>query len=126
MKESFLRFSGISGAIAVGFGALGAHFLKEHLSDKMMAAFETGVRYQMYHTLALIAIALLHEKFKERSIRRAGRLFMAGIILFSGSLYLMAFASLGGAQDMSLIGAMTPLGGICFIIGWLFFLRTMF
>ena len=73
MKESFLRFSGISGAIAVGFGALGAHFLKERLSDEMMAAFETGVRYQMYHTLALMAVALIHEKLKRSEERRVGK-----------------------------------------------------
>ena len=124
MFKKFLLFATMSGAVAVALGALGAHFLKEHLSERMMNAFETGVRYQVYHSLALIGLALVHEKMEERSLRRAGRLFMAGIILFSGSLYAMAFAQLGGLQ-WDWVGAITPLGGICFILGWLMFAFTL-
>ncbi|HEY6161524.1 MAG TPA: DUF423 domain-containing protein [Bacteroidia bacterium] len=123
MVKKILLFASISGAVAVALGALGAHFLKEHLSDKMMNAFETGVRYQMYHSLALIGLALVHEKMEERSLRRAGRLFMAGIILFSGSLYAMVFAQLGG-MSWDWLGPITPLGGVCFILGWLMFAFT--
>ncbi|MDD5302521.1 MAG: DUF423 domain-containing protein [Elusimicrobia bacterium] len=93
--------------LAVGLGAFGAHALKARLSPEMLAIFETGVRYQAYHALALLLLAAL------RGPSKAGWCFTAGIVLFSGSLYLLA---LTGARKW---GAVTPIGGVLFLIGWL-------
>lgn len=94
--------------IDVALGAFGAHALKNRLSPEMLAVFETGVRYQAYHALALLLLAAL------RGPDRAGWCFLAGIVLFSGSLYALA---LTGARWL---GAITPLGGLLFLAGWLF------
>lgn len=93
--------------LAVGLGAFGAHALKARLSPEMLAIFETGVRYQVYHALALLLLAALRGPVK------AGWCFTAGIVLFSGSLYILA---LTGVRKW---GAVTPIGGILFLIGWL-------
>ena len=96
--------------LAVGLGAFGAHALKARLSPEMLAIFETGVRYQVYHALALLLLAAL------RGPEKAGWCFTAGIALFSGSLYLLA---LTGVKKW---GAVTPIGGLLFLIGWLIML----
>lgn len=93
--------------LAVGLGAFGAHALKSRLSPEMLAIFETGVKYQVYHALALLLVAAL------RGPSKAAWCFTAGIALFSGSLYLLA---LTGEKKW---GAVTPLGGLLFLIGWL-------
>jgi uncharacterized membrane protein YgdD (TMEM256/DUF423 family) len=93
--------------LAVGLGAFGAHALKTRLTPEMLAIFETGVRYQVYHALALLLLAAL------RGPGKAGWCFAAGIALFSGSLYLLA---LTGVKKW---GAITPIGGLLFLIGWL-------
>ena len=93
--------------LAVGFGAFGAHALKTRLTPDMLAIFETGVRYQVYHALALLLLAAV------RGPSKAGWCFAAGIVLFSGSLYILA---LTGVRKW---GAVTPIGGVLFLIGWL-------
>ena len=98
--------------LAVALGAFGAHALKAVLSDEMKAVFETGVRYQTYHALGLFAAAWLGSRFPSRFVSAAGACFMGGIILFSGSLYAL---SLTGIRKF---GAVTPLGGLLFLIGW--------
>ncbi|HVE14025.1 MAG TPA: DUF423 domain-containing protein [Elusimicrobiota bacterium] len=97
--------------LSVAIGAFGAHGLKNVLSDEMKAVFETGVRYQAYHSLALLALAFLAERVPSRA-PAAGACFAAGILLFSGSLYAL---SLTGARKL---GAITPLGGLLFLAGW--------
>lgn len=114
---SMLNRYGALGALyallAVAFGAFGAHGLKDVLDEDMLEVFETGVRYQMYHGLALLVIAVLSERVSNvRLIRRGAMLLHIGIILFSGSLYVL---SLSGVK---VLGAITPLGGVCFIVGW--------
>ena len=96
--------------LAVGLGAFGAHALKERLSPEMLTIFETGVRYQVYHALALLLLAAL------RGPGKAAWCFTAGIVLFSGSLYILA---LTGVKKW---GAVTPIGGVLFLAGWLIFL----
>ncbi len=93
--------------LAVGLGAFGAHALKTRLTPDMLAIFETGVRYQVYHALALLLLAAV------RGPSKAGWCFTAGIVLFSGSLYILA---LTGVRKW---GAVTPIGGVLFLIGWL-------
>jgi len=97
----------------VALGAFAAHGLKTTLTPEMLATFETGVRYQMYHAFALFAAAWGFTRWQTRAFTLAGWLFVAGIVIFSGSLYLLAFT---GARWL---GAVTPLGGLAFLAGWL-------
>jgi uncharacterized membrane protein YgdD (TMEM256/DUF423 family) len=98
--------------LAVALGAFGAHGLKTRVTPDLLAVFETGVRYHMYHALALLAVAWQVERSGSPLAPAAGWLFVAGIAIFSGSLYAMTFT---GARWL---GAITPIGGICFIAGW--------
>jgi uncharacterized membrane protein YgdD (TMEM256/DUF423 family) len=124
MKKRFLVFSGFSGAIAVALGAMAAHFLRSKLDSGLITemnlqTFETAARYQMYHSIVLLAVALFTEKFDHRLIHKAGYCFMTGIVLFSGSLYLLATANLMGLTSVNWLGPITPIGGLFFISGWL-------
>jgi uncharacterized membrane protein YgdD (TMEM256/DUF423 family) len=114
MARLFLIFGGVFAFMAVAGGAFGTHGLKSRISAEMLSVFEIGVRYQMYHALALIATAYLHLKRPSWFVVASGWLFVIGIILFSGSLYLL---SLGG---LAWLGPMTPMGGFAFLLGWLF------
>lgn len=116
MQRTFLIIAAVSGLIAVVLGAFGAHGLKGRLEPKLLDAFETGVRYQFFHTFALIAVALLIEKLGAAQLVPAGWLFAIGIVLFSGSLYLLAVTS------WKWLGPITPLGGLLFIAGWVMLL----
>jgi len=105
--------------IAVGLGAFGAHALKNKISSDMLAVFETGVRYQFYHALGLLAVGWLAKTHPNSLVPAAGWSFTVGIIIFSGSLYIL---SLSGVRWL---GAVTPLGGLAFLAGWiLVFLST--
>lgn len=110
------RALGLAGAVAaflaVALGAFGAHALRSRLSPDLLATFETGVRYHMYHALALLACAWAADRWSYPQIVWAGWLFVAGIALFAGSLYLL---TLTGARWW---GAVTPLGGLAFLAGW--------
>ena len=97
----------------MALGAFAAHALKATLPPDMLAVFETGVRYQMYHAFALFAAAWGFARWQTRVFSIAGILFVAGIVIFSGSLYLLAFTGLRW------LGAITPLGGLAFLAGWL-------
>lgn len=114
MSQYFLMIAAGSGFFAVLLGAFGAHSLKSRLSESLMSAFQTGVQYHFYHTLALLAVALLMQRSVMTTwVVSAGYSFIAGILLFSGSLYALAF---GGPRWL---GPVTPLGGLCFMAGWL-------
>lgn len=102
----------IAGGIAVILGAFGAHGLKSRVDPEMLAVFETGVRYQMYHALALLAVGLARLHWPTGLVSAAGWFFLAGIVIFSGSLYLMT------ATGARWLGAITPIGGVAFILGW--------
>ena len=103
----------VTGAIAVMLGAFGAHALRARVSEQLLNVFEIGVRYQMYHALALLAVGWAITRWPGPATNAAGWLFLAGIVIFSGSLYLM---TLTGARWL---GAITPLGGLCLIAGWI-------
>ena len=114
MQKTLFITAAISGALAVGLGAFAAHGLKGFLEkNEMLNTFETAVRYHFYHTFALLAVALLFLKVQDKLLYYSGNLFILGIILFSGSLYLMCFTGI------KKIGIITPFGGLAFITGWL-------
>ena len=112
MDRTFLLAGAVAGLIAVGFGAFGAHGLRGRLTPEMLSVFETGVRYHMYHALALLLTAALMPRIQGKAIVAAGWLFVAGIVLFSGSLYLLA------VTGITVLGAITPIGGVAFLAGW--------
>lgn len=131
MQKRFLVFSGFSGAIAVALGAMAAHFLRSKIatgliSETDLQTFETAAKYQMYHSIALLGLALLFDKYDVKLISKAGYCFMAGIVLFSGSLYLIATADLIGIESVRWLGPITPIGGLFFITGWLLLAYTGF
>lgn len=114
MPNILLAFAAASGFFAVGLGAFAAHGLKDRLTPEMLSVFHTGVQYQMYHSLALIGVAILTKVLGVNIwLQASGGLFLAGIVLFSGSLYVLA---LGGPR---IFGPITPLGGLFFLLGWL-------
>ena len=113
-----LRWAALSGALAVGIGAFGAHGLKPHLSEYQISIFEKGGQYHFVHTLALLAVGILIERTGYATrLRWSARLFAAGIVFFSGSLYLLACRDLL-PFPVGWAGPVTPLGGLCFIAGW--------
>lgn len=107
-----------SGAIAVILGAFGSHFLAEKLADKSLSAYKTGVEYHLIHTLALFCTALLYRIYRIKGLFYIGLYFLAGILLFSGSLYLLATQSLLGITLPKVFGLLTPLGGLALIGAW--------
>ena len=109
----FFSLGAVSGLVAVAAGAFGAHALRARLDPSALAVFETGARYQMYHALALIAVAWAAARWPGPWPGRAGWLFVAGTLLFSGSLYALALSGIRA------LGAVTPFGGVAFLAGWL-------
>lgn len=115
-SKSILTTAGILGGIAVILGALGAHALKDLLSEAQVSSFNTAVRYQMWHAIALLALALLANKIK--GIKGIFWSWLSGVILFSGSIYLLNLDELMGL-DLGFLGPITPLGGLAMILGWI-------
>jgi uncharacterized membrane protein YgdD (TMEM256/DUF423 family) len=113
MVVGWFATGAVAAALGVALGAFGAHGLRAHVAADALAVFETGVRYQMVHALGLLAVAWAAARWPGPWVEAAGWLFVAGIVLFSGSLYLL---TLTGARWL---GAITPLGGVAFIVGWL-------
>lgn len=109
----FASLGAWSALIAVAAGAFGAHALRTRLDTAMLAAFETGARYQMYHALGLFAVAWCIARWPGRLTTASGWLFVVGTVLFSGSLYLMAITG------QRALGVVTPFGGVAFMAGWL-------
>lgn len=108
---SWIRVAGVLGFLGVAIGAFGAHGLKQRVSPELLAIFNTGVLYHLLHAVALLALALFGSA-TGRAITWPAALWLSGIVLFSGSLYLLA---LTGVKQL---GAVTPLGGLCFLAGW--------
>ncbi len=113
----FLLFGAVFAGAAVAAGAFGAHFLKGVLDPPMLAVFETAARYQMYHALSLCIVAWAIDRYPGQNLKPVGWLFVTGILLFSGSLYVLALSG------VRWLGALTPLGGTAFITGWGLFAR---
>jgi uncharacterized membrane protein YgdD (TMEM256/DUF423 family) len=113
MDRLFAVVGSVSAFLAVLAGAFGAHTLRTRITPDLLAVFETAARYHMYHALGLFAVAWAATQWPTTLVRTAGWLFVAGTVVFSGSLYVL---SLTGARWL---GAVTPLGGLCFLAGWL-------
>jgi uncharacterized membrane protein YgdD (TMEM256/DUF423 family) len=112
MERHFLTIGALSAAISVAAGAFGAHALRARVEPRLLEVFETAARYQMYHALALMAVAWVAGRWPGTLSTASGWLFVAGTLLFSGSLYAMTFTGVRA------LGAITPIGGVCFIAGW--------
>ena len=112
MERLFRVFGTLSALVSVGAGAFGAHGLKGRLDPEMLSIFEVGARYQMYHAFALIAAAWLQTKWPSKLLTIGGWMFVAGTILFSGSLYMLSMT------DEKWLGMITPFGGLAFMAGW--------
>jgi uncharacterized membrane protein YgdD (TMEM256/DUF423 family) len=113
MDRRFFVLGALSGFVAVAAGAFGAHALRARLDPGALAVFETGARYQMYHALGLLAVGWAAARWPGPWAGRAGWLFVAGTLLFSGSLYALALSG------VRWLGAVTPLGGVAFLAGWI-------
>jgi uncharacterized membrane protein YgdD (TMEM256/DUF423 family) len=112
MDKTFLLVGAAAGFLGVALGAFGAHGLRARLSPDMLMVFETGVRYHLYHAIAIVLAGLVAARLDGWLIRAAGWSFTAGIVLFSGSLYVLALTGI------TTFGAITPLGGLAFLLGW--------
>lgn len=119
MHRGFIKTAAILGALSVAVGAFAAHQLRGNIPDNALEIFETAVKYQFYHVFALMAVGILFKEFPTKLMLWSGRLFIAGIILFSGSLYILTAVKAAAITGYDWIGAITPLGGLCFILGWI-------
>lgn len=114
MERLFFGLGALLSGLAVAVGAFGAHALRGRIPPNLLETYETGVKYHFYHALALLAVALLINRWPNSNLPViAGWLFVAGVVLFSGSLYLLA------VTGVRWLGAITPFGGVAFIVGWL-------
>ena len=118
MRKNY-RFTAVLGAIGVILGALGSHWVKSKVSPELLEAYKTGVLYHMIHVMAMFIALILGDINKLNKPVAAARFFALGIILFSGSLYIMAFAQAFGSSA-KFIGPVTPMGGVAFIVGWIY------
>ena len=118
MHKQYLVTAAWLAAITVALGAFGVHGLKAILTPASLSTFETGVRYQFYHVFALAITGILWKEYPGKLLLMAGRFFILGILFFSGSLYLLTFLAVQGISDFRWVGAITPLGGLFFILGW--------
>lgn len=120
MQKIFLIIAGVLGVIAVGLGAFGAHALRNMLeSSGRVDTFETAVKYHFWHVLALVAVAILIDKFNAVMLQYAGWSFIVGVLIFSGSLYVLCMTGI------TKLGAITPIGGLAFILGWIFLILAV-
>lgn len=118
MNKRIIIIASVFGMLAVILGAFGAHNLKSQLGPTDLAIWKTAVEYQFYHTLALLFLSTF-SRFKSRAINLASWFFTIGILFFSGSLYLLAAKDLLNISQISILGPITPIGGLFFILGWI-------
>ena len=122
MKKSFLIWAAGLMTSAVCFGALGTHFLREKIPASSLVGYEAAVRYQIYHGLALLCLAIIAAKYPHKLVNLSGYLMITGTLLFSGSIYLLSTRSLTGLEHTSILGPLTPIGGICLVTAWILLL----
>lgn len=126
MYKQAIIAAAIFGMLAVVLGAFGAHALKEKLSPELLVTFETGVKYQMYHAIALLGVGFAFAYIPGAWVARASLMFIIGIILFSGSIYALVAMKHSGAVGLKGFGIITPIGGVFLILGWLMLLIGAF
>jgi uncharacterized membrane protein YgdD (TMEM256/DUF423 family) len=119
MHRNFIKTAAFSGALCVLLGAFGAHTLKQYLEPEILSSFQTGVTYQFYHTFALLSLGILLKRYPGKWLERSGLLFIAGTILFSGSLYLLTALKATNEVGLGGFGLITPIGGILLVGGWI-------
>jgi uncharacterized membrane protein YgdD (TMEM256/DUF423 family) len=124
--QNLIRIVGISGLIAVSLGALGAHYLTTKIESAQLLSFKTGVQFHIYHTLALFICGLWLKFNTQKQIKYASCFFLLGIILFSGSIYLLSLKDWIGIPNLKYLGPITPIGGFFFILGWATLIRAKF
>lgn len=120
MHKRYISIGAALAGLAVALGAFGAHGLKKLVPPETVATFQTGVQYQMIHALGLILVGILTEKFHSRSLFFAALFFGLGTLFFSGSLYLLTYLKATSTIGMGGWGLITPVGGVLFILGWIF------
>lgn len=119
MYRKALVAGSVFAALAVILGAFGAHALKQMLEPDQLLTFETGVKYQFYHSFALLATGIIYASFPFKQVKLASTFFITGILLFSGSLYAITLLKMNGQVGLGGVGIITPIGGLFFIAGWL-------
>lgn len=119
MYRKALVAGSVFAALAVILGAFGAHALKQVLLPEQLQVFETGVKYQFYHSFALLTTGVIYASFPFRQVKLASTFFIIGILLFSGSLYALTLLKMNGQVGLGGVGIITPIGGLFFIAGWL-------
>ena len=122
MYKTYLILGTFLSGLAVALGAFGAHGLKKLVGPETVATYQTGVQYQMWHALALIVVAMLYERWHSSLFGYSAISFITGIILFSGSLYLIASMKAMNKVTPTAVGILTPIGGLFFILGWVLLL----
>ncbi|HNM34794.1 MAG TPA: DUF423 domain-containing protein [Chitinophagaceae bacterium] len=122
MNNTILKLAAFLGALSVALGAFAAHGLKKLISEKAVETFQTGVTYQFYHVFALLAAGILFRYYKNKFIQNASIFFLLGILLFSGSLYLLTLKEYLQLESLQWVVFITPFGGVCFMVGWMFLL----
>lgn len=118
MSRFYLLSAAINGFLCVVFGAFGAHALEGRIHVDLLDTYQTAVQYQMFHTVALLAVAWMAQRTMSSALLWSGRLFIAGIVVFSGSLYVLALSGI------TILGAITPIGGVAFLAAWLLLARV--
>ncbi|MBY0481937.1 MAG: DUF423 domain-containing protein [Chitinophagaceae bacterium] len=119
MHKYYISIASFLGAVTVALGAFGAHALKKLVPEQMLMVYDTAVRYQFYHLLALALVGILYKSFTNSYVKNAGVFFLLGILFFSGSLYLLTYKAVIGSDGFGWVGPITPIGGLFFIIGWI-------
>lgn len=120
MERKGIIKAGLLGVVGVIFGAFGAHALKEILDSEKLVSFNTGVRYQLIHALAILITVLFYAKYNLKQFKIANKLFFIGVLMFSGSIYLLVLRDVFGMPWLKFLGPVTPIGGLLIILGWLF------
>ncbi len=120
MKKNILVKAGVLGMIAVIFGAFAAHALKQILTPEQLESFQTGVRYQIIHAVVLLFLFLIIERYPSKQLIIASHLIFYGVLLFSGSIYVLTLKNMLGIETLKFAGPITPIGGLLLILGWIF------
>jgi uncharacterized membrane protein YgdD (TMEM256/DUF423 family) len=119
MHKNYLSIACFLGALTVAMGAFGAHALKQMVDEHTLSIYDTAIRYQFFHVLALALSSLIYQSHPNKLVQRSGLFFLLGILFFSGSLYLLTFKAVISSEGFGWVGPITPIGGLFFIVGWI-------